>query len=52
MDRYDRQKPAEELTDTERFSLELKRFKRENERLRMENDFLKKLEEIARMSRT
>jgi len=26
MDRYDRQKPAEELTDTERFSLELKRF--------------------------
>lgn len=51
MDRRGRQKPVEELTDTERFALELKRLERENERLRMENDFLKKLEEIERRSR-
>ncbi|MER2049522.1 MAG: hypothetical protein ABTA23_14845 [Solibacillus sp.] len=51
MDRRGRQKPVEELTDTERLALELKRLERENERLRMENDFLKKLEEIERRSR-
>jgi len=51
MDRRGRQKPVEELTDTERFALELKRLERENERLCMENDFLKKLEEIERRSR-
>ncbi|WP_354021846.1 hypothetical protein [Exiguobacterium sp. PvP096] len=51
IDRRGRQKPVEELTDTERFALELKRLERENERLRMENDFLKKLEEIERRSR-
>ncbi|MCY1691530.1 hypothetical protein OVA29_13220 [Exiguobacterium sp. SL14] len=51
MDRRGRQKPVAELTDTERFALELKRLEKENERLRMENDFLKKLEEIERRSR-
>jgi len=50
MDRRGRQ-PIEELTEPQRFALELKRLKKENERLRMENDFLKKLEEIERRSR-
>lgn len=51
MDRRGRQKPVEELTDTDRLALDLKRLEKENERLRMENDFLKKLEEIERRSR-
>jgi len=51
MDRRGRQKPEEELTDAERFTMELKRLEKENERLRMENAFLKKLEEIERRSR-
>ncbi|WP_262415841.1 helix-turn-helix domain-containing protein [Exiguobacterium acetylicum] len=51
MDRRGRQRPVEELTDTDRLALDLKRLEKENERLRMENDFLKKLEEIERRSR-
>lgn len=51
MDRRGRQKPVEELTDTDRLALDLKRLEKENERLHMENDFLKKLEEIERRSR-
>jgi transposase-like protein len=51
MDRRGRQRPIEELTDTERLAVELKRLERANERLQMENDFLKKLEEIERRSR-
>lgn len=51
MDRRGHQKPVEEVTDTERLAMELKRLEKENERLRMENDFLKKLEEIERRSR-
>ncbi|MGE6556760.1 IS3 family transposase [Exiguobacterium artemiae] len=42
-DRRGRQKPVAELTDTERFALELKRLEKENERLRMEKRFPKKV---------
>lgn len=51
LDRRGRRKPEEELTDKERFTIEMKQLEKENERLRMENAFLKKLEEIERRSR-
>ena len=41
-------KSFNELTESERFSAQLKLLEAENRRLKMENDFLKKLEEIER----
>jgi len=43
-----RKKDDEELTQEDKFQLEMKRIKAENERLRAENAFLKKLEELER----
>lgn len=43
-----RSKAPEELTDTDRHKLEMKKLKYENERLRAENAFLKKLEQLER----
>jgi transposase len=47
-DKRGRTKPEIELTQEEKFKLEMKKLERENERLRAENAFLKKLEEIER----
>lgn len=48
VDRRGKNKPFEELTESERFSAQIKLLEAENRRLKMENDFLKKLEEIER----
>lgn len=48
VDRRGKNKAFEELTESERFSAQLKLLEAENRRLKMENDFLKKLEEIER----
>ena len=48
VDRRGKNKPFEELTESEKFSAQLKLLEAENRRLKMENDFLKKLEEIER----
>ena len=46
--RRGKNKSFNELTESERFSAQLKLLEAENRRLKMENDFLKKLEEIER----
>ena len=43
-----RTKSEEELTETEKLQLKIKKMERENERLRAENLLLKKLEELER----
>lgn len=43
-----RTKAPEELTDTDRHKLAMKKLEYENERLRAENAFLKKLQELER----
>ena len=48
VDRCDKNKAFEELSESEKFSAQLKLLEAENRRLKMENDFLKKLEEIER----
>lgn len=48
IDRRGKNKSFEELTESERFSAQLKLLEAENKHLKMENDFLKKLEEIER----
>ena len=48
VDRSGKNKSFNELTESERFSAQLKLLEAENRRLKMENDFLKKLEEIER----
>lgn len=48
VDRRGKNKSFDELTESERYSSQLKLLEAENRRLRMENDFLKKLEEIER----
>ena len=48
VDRRGKNKSFNELTESERFSAQLKLLEAENRRLKMENDFLKKLEEIER----
>jgi transposase-like protein len=50
-DKRGRKKEEYELTDEEKFKMEMKRLERENERLRAENAFLKKLEELERRRR-
>jgi transposase-like protein len=50
-DKRGRNKEEYELTEEEKFKLEMKRLERENERLRAENAFLKKLEELERRRR-
>ena len=48
VDRRGKNKAFEELSESEKFSVQLKLLQAENRRLKMENDFLKKLEEIER----
>ena len=48
VDRCDKNKAFEELSESEKFSAQLKLLEAENRRLKIENDFLKKLEEIER----
>lgn len=48
VDRRGKNKSFEELSESEKFSAQLKFLEAENRRLKMENDFLKKLEEIER----
>ena len=48
VDRRSKNKAFEELSESEKFSVQLKLLQAENRRLKMENDFLKKLEEIER----
>ena len=48
VDRRGKNKAFEELSESEKFSAQLKLLEAENRRLKMENDFLKKLEEIER----
>ena len=48
VDRRGKKKTFEELSESEKFSAQLKLLEAENRRLKMENDFLKKLEEIER----
>ena len=48
VDRRGKNKAFEELSESERFSAQLKLLEAENRRLKMENAFLKKLEEIER----
>ena len=48
VDRRGKNKSFGELTESERFSAQLKLLEAENRRLKIENDFLKKLEEIER----
>ena len=48
VDRRGKNKAFEELSESEKFSSQLKLLEAENRRLKMENDFLKKLEEIER----
>lgn len=47
-DNRGRRKTTEELTESERFAVQLKLIEAENRRLKMENDFLKKLDEVER----
>ncbi|SDZ08778.1 Transposase and inactivated derivatives [Bacillus sp. 166amftsu] len=47
-DKRGRKKKEYELTEEEKFKIEMKRLEQENERLRAENAFLKKLEELER----
>lgn len=47
-DRRGRKKNEEELTQEEKFKLEMKKLKAENQKLKAENAFLKKLEELER----
>lgn len=46
-----RTKASDELTETDRHKLAMKKLEYENERLRAENAFLKKLEELERRRR-
>lgn len=48
VDRRGKNKAFEELSESEKFSAQVKLLEAENRRLKMENDFLKKLEEIER----
>lgn len=48
VDRRGKNKAFEDLSETGKFSAQLKLLEAENRRLKMENDFLKKLEEIER----
>lgn len=48
VDRRDKNKPVEELSESEKFAVQLKFLEAENKRLKMENDYLKKLKEIER----
>ena len=48
MDRRGKRKEADELTESEKLSAQLKLIEAENRRLKMENDFLKKLKEVER----
>ena len=48
VDRRGKNKAFEELSESEKFSAQLKLLEAENRRLKIENDFLKKLEEIER----
>ena len=48
IDRRGKHKEADELTESEKFSAQLKLIEAENRRLKMENDFLKKLKEVER----
>lgn len=48
VDRRGKNKNLDELSESEKFSAQLKLLEAENRRLKMENDFLKKLEEIER----
>ena len=48
VDRRGKNKAFEELSESEKFSAQLKLLEAEDRRLKMENDFLKKLEEIER----
>lgn len=48
MDRRGKRKEADELTESEKLSAQLKLIEAENRRLKMENDFLKKLNEVER----
>ncbi|MDC4241508.1 helix-turn-helix domain-containing protein [Clostridium tertium] len=48
VDRRGKNKSFEELSESEKFSAQLKLLEAENRRLKMENDFFKKLEEIER----
>ena len=48
VDRRGKNKTFEELSESEKFSAQLKLLEADNRRLKMENDFLKKLEEIER----
>ena len=48
VDRRGKNKSFEELSESEKFSAQLKLLEAENRRLKIENDFLKKLEEIER----
>lgn len=48
VDRRGKNKAFEELSESEKFSAQLKLLAAENRRLKLENDFLKKLEEIER----
>ena len=48
VDRRGKNKAFEELSESEKFSSQLKLLEAENRRLKMENDFLKKLEKIER----
>ena len=48
MDRRGKRKEADELTESDKLSAQLKLIEAENRRLKMENDFLKKLKEVER----
>jgi transposase InsO family protein len=48
VDRRGKNKPVEELSESEKFAVQLKLLEAENKRLKMENDYLKKLEGIER----
>jgi transposase len=48
VDRRGKHKTLEELSESDKISLQIKILEAENRRLKMENDFLKKLEEIER----
>ncbi|WP_238886659.1 helix-turn-helix domain-containing protein [Clostridium sp. YIM B02551] len=48
VDRRGKHKQLEDLSESDRISVQLKLLEAENKRLKMENDFLKKLQEIER----
>lgn len=48
MDRRGKRKDTDELTESDKLSVQLKLIEAENRRLKMENDFLKKLKEVER----